>query len=47
VLIHRSDGTVIRAVVAGEGPTVVLANAYGTPLAGVEHLVGQAIRPRS
>jgi pimeloyl-ACP methyl ester carboxylesterase len=33
VLIDRSDGTVIRAVVAGEGPTVVLANAYGTPLA--------------
>jgi len=33
VLIHRPDGTVIRAVVAGEGPTVVLANAYGTPLA--------------
>src|SRR6478736_6009722 len=32
VLIHRPDGTVIRAVVAGEGPTVVLANAYGTPL---------------
>src|SRR4029079_8652826 len=30
VLIHRPDGTVIRAVVAGEGPTVVLANAYGT-----------------
>jgi non-heme chloroperoxidase len=33
VLIHRPDGTVIRAVVAGEGPTVVLANAYGAPLA--------------
>jgi pimeloyl-ACP methyl ester carboxylesterase len=33
VLILRPDGTVIRAVVAGEGPTVVLANAYGTPLA--------------
>ena len=33
VLVHRPDGTVIRAVVAGEGPTVVLANAYGTPLA--------------
>jgi pimeloyl-ACP methyl ester carboxylesterase len=33
VLIHRPDGTVIRAVVAGEGPTVVLANAYGIPLA--------------
>jgi len=33
VLIHRPDATVIRAVVAGEGPTVVLANAYGTPLA--------------
>jgi non-heme chloroperoxidase len=33
VLIHRPDGTVIRAVVAGEGPAVVLANAYGTPLA--------------
>jgi non-heme chloroperoxidase len=32
VLIHRPDGTVIRAVVAGEGPTVVLANAYGTPV---------------
>src|SRR3954468_22125244 len=32
VLINRPDGTVIRAVVAGEGPTVVLANAYGTPL---------------
>ena len=33
VLIDRPDGTVIRAVVAGKGPTVVLANAYGTPLA--------------
>ena len=31
VLIHRPDGTVIRAVVAGEGPTVGLVNAYGTP----------------
>ena len=28
VLIHRPDGTVIRAVVAGEGPTVVLAHGY-------------------
>ena len=33
VLIDRPDGTVIRAVVAGEGPTVVLANGYGLPLA--------------
>src|SRR3954469_21787940 len=47
VFIGRPDGTVIRGVVAGEGPTVVLAIAYGYPPRGVEHLVGQAIRPRS
>jgi non-heme chloroperoxidase len=28
VLIHRPDGTVLRAMVAGEGPTVVLAHGY-------------------
>jgi len=28
VLIHRPDGTVLRALVAGEGPTVVLAHGY-------------------
>ena len=28
VLIHRPDGTVLRAVVAGEGPTVVLAHGW-------------------
>ena len=28
VLIERPDGTVLRAVVAGEGPTVVLAHGY-------------------
>lgn len=29
VLIPRPDGTVLRAVVAGAGPTVVLAHGYG------------------
>jgi non-heme chloroperoxidase len=32
VLIHRPDGTVLRAVVAGEGPAVVLAHGYGVTL---------------
>jgi non-heme chloroperoxidase len=29
VLIERPDGTVLRALVAGEGPTVVLAHGFG------------------
>ena len=32
VLIHRPDGTVLRALVAGEGPTVVLAHGYTATL---------------
>jgi non-heme chloroperoxidase len=32
VLIHRPDGTVLRALVAGEGPPVVLAHGYGVTL---------------
>ena len=32
VLISRPDGTVMRAMVAGEGPTVVFANGYSATL---------------
>jgi pimeloyl-ACP methyl ester carboxylesterase len=32
VLINRPDGTVLRALVAGEGPPVVLAHGYGVSL---------------
>jgi pimeloyl-ACP methyl ester carboxylesterase len=32
VLIRRPDGTVLRAVVAGDGPPVVLAHGYGASL---------------
>jgi len=32
VLISRPDGTVLRAMVAGEGPTVVLAHGYSANL---------------
>ncbi|MET8678818.1 alpha/beta fold hydrolase [Streptomyces sp. NPDC004647] len=32
VFIPRPDGTVLRALVAGEGPTIVLAHGYGASL---------------
>jgi non-heme chloroperoxidase len=45
VLIHRPDGTVLRALVAGEGPTVVLAHGYTTTL-GEWNIVWDALVAR-
>ena len=43
VWIDRPDGTRIRAVVAGEGPTVVLAHGYGMSLRTWNILTGMLV----
>ena len=45
VLVHRPDGTALRALVAGEGPTVVLAHAYAATL-GQWNIVWDALVAR-
>ena len=45
VLIHRPDGTVLRAVVAGDGPAVVFAHGY-TVTVGEWNIVWDALLAR-
>lgn len=43
VWVHRPDGTRIRTVVAGQGPTVVLAHGYGVSLKEWNVVMGQLV----